>query len=239
MNKETIFKSVDLTNTYKIPKIAYIILTCEKYMNTRVKYQKETFLKDVNYYYISYKMDENNNIYGFDTDDSYDSCPNKYLNFIRTINLVYDWYIFIDDDTYVFPDKLVEFLTHFDSQQCYYMGVDFSQTGILTHYSGGAGFLLSNPTYTLLKKYLQNEKTIEDYKKEYVTLYPNNSLIHGDVFMAMWISETNKINDLQIQYVNIGDYFHAYPNKDPSFYKKMITLHYLKEDDYQFYFLNT
>jgi hypothetical protein len=238
MNKETIFKQIDLTKTYKIPKIAYIILTCEKYEKTRVNYQKETFLKNVNYYYISRKMDEPNHIYGFDTDDSYDGCPNKYLHFIRNMNLDYDWYIFIDDDSYVFPDKLIQFLTHFDSEQCYYMGVDFSQTHILTHYSGGAGFLLSKPAYTLLKTYLQNEKNIQDYKKEYAILYPGCSLAHGDVFMAMWISETNK-EHLKIQYVNIGEYFHAYPNKDPEFIKKIITLHYLKEDDYQFYFLNT
>lgn len=238
MNKETIFEQIDLTKTYKIPKIAYIILTCEKYINTRVHYQKETFLKNVDYYYISHKMDQTNHIYGFDTDDSYDSCPDKYLHFIRNMNLDYDWYIFIDDDTYVFPDKLVQFLTHFDSEQYYYMGVDFSQTGILTHYSGGAGFLLSNPTYALLKIYLQTDKKITDYKKEYSIIYPNNSLVHGDVFMAMWISEINK-EKLQIRYVNVGNYFHAYPNKDPEFIKKMITLHYLKEDDYQFYFCNT
>ena len=226
---------LNLTTFYKLPRIAYIILTCNKYMDTRVMYQKNTFLKNVDYYYISNKMDKENHIYGFDTCDAYNDCPNKYLQFIKNMNIDYDFYLFIDDDSYVFSNKLIHFLSYFDSQRHYYMGVDFSQTNILTVFSGGAGFILSNKTYCLLKNYLQNDKTIDEYKKEYTILYPNCSLNHGDVFMAMWLSETNKMNHL-IQYVNTGKYFHAYTNKDLNFIKNIITLHYLKtEEDYLFY----
>ena len=96
-------------------KICYIILTCEKYIDTRVNWQSATCFKYINNkdcYYLSCKpVNCKKNIYGWYTKDDYTSCPDKYIAFFKNLDLVYDWYVFIDDDTFIFPDRLQKFLS--------------------------------------------------------------------------------------------------------------------------------
>ena len=94
-------------------KIAYILSTCEKYKDTRVKQQTESFSKyiDMNdVYYLSCKMDIDNRIFGWNSLDDSFNIIFKYIYFFQNVTLDYDWYFFGDDDTYVFHERLVSLL---------------------------------------------------------------------------------------------------------------------------------
>ena len=65
----------------------FIILTCEKYINTRLNWQLKTSLKEIpkkDIYAISCKMGKESYIYGWDTEDDYDSLAMKYYMFIKS-----------------------------------------------------------------------------------------------------------------------------------------------------------
>ena len=98
-------------------KICYIIKTCDKYLENRVVYQANTFIKDIDIndiYYLTSKPDISKRHFGWNTNDSYEHLTWKITNFFYNMNIdEYDWYIFIDDDTFVFVNRLKNFLkTH-------------------------------------------------------------------------------------------------------------------------------
>ena len=104
-------------------KICYIISTCDKYIDTRVKYQMETCLKDVDkndIYYLTSKPDIEKRHFGWNCMDDEKNITWKYLHFIYNMNIdYYDWYFFIDDDTFVFKERLIEYLNSFDYNNLY------------------------------------------------------------------------------------------------------------------------
>ncbi|NDB83918.1 MAG: hypothetical protein EB127_14525, partial [Alphaproteobacteria bacterium] len=168
LNKFTIDEA--LVNTYKLNtnsiivrenmstrlRICFIILTCEKYIDTRLKWQLNTSLKEVpkkDIYAISCKMGKEPYIYGWDTDDGYDSLAMKYYMFIKHMDIQYDYYMFIDDDTFVFPSRVINWLSKFDKNTPYYMGCKLEFPVNITM-SGGAGFILSKPTYMAVRKHV-------------------------------------------------------------------------------------
>ena len=104
--------------------ICYIILTCEKYLPTRVNYLLETSLKTVNprdIYFLSCRSIEPN-VYGWNTPDDYEGCPLKYVRFFQNMTLNYDWYYFMDDDTFVFPKRLNKFVLNYEKDSPLYIG---------------------------------------------------------------------------------------------------------------------
>ena len=85
-------------------KICYIILTCQQNVDTKVFWQKTHMFKNTdmnNVFFISCKNDIKNNIYGWNTIDDYNSPVIKYIAFFKNMALNYDYYYFIDDDTFV------------------------------------------------------------------------------------------------------------------------------------------
>ncbi|KAI0830457.1 glycosyltransferase family 31 protein [Hypoxylon sp. FL0890] len=54
------------------------------------------------------------------------------------------WYIFIESDTYMLWQTLLEWLSHFDASKPYYMGMQM-QIGDVVFAYGGGGFAISNP----------------------------------------------------------------------------------------------
>lgn len=149
------------------PRIAYIILTCEKYVNTRVPWQLNTTLRNVSrddIYYLAHTMDEERRLFSWGADDSYNGLPYKYTDFFRYSNLTgYDWYVLMDDDTYVFRDRLIKAVAP------YYASLPLAMGCTLTHvahtqwgayFSGGAGTVLSRACYELLSHYVQNTTNI-------------------------------------------------------------------------------
>ena len=176
-------------------KIAYIILTCEKYLQTRVPWQFQNCFKYINKkdcYYLSCKPSTyliSNKlplpIYGWNTSDDYRSCPDKYIAFFKNLNLNFDWYVFIDDDTFVFPLRINKFLSGFNEKQNIYIGNILTHLREMEYMSGGAGFIISNPTYLLIKDFISTSPMSNIQKKYYEQLY-------GDVSFGIWVKLINE-----------------------------------------------
>lgn len=64
------------------------------------------------------------------------------------------WYIFIESDTYILWQTLLEWLSHFDSSKPHYLGMQMQIGDVIFAY-GGAGFAISNPA---LKKVVEHRK---------------------------------------------------------------------------------
>jgi hypothetical protein len=175
----------------KTNKIAYIILTCEKYLNSRVKWQVKSCFKYINKsdcYYISCipHIFKYSRIYGWNTKDDYKSCPDKYIAFLKNLNLNYDWYVFIDDDTFVYPNRLENFLDNFNKTNHLYIGYLLTHLRELNYMSGGAGFVISHPTYLLIKNFINNSCINYIQHKYYEQIY-------GDVSFGIWIKLINEM----------------------------------------------
>ncbi len=90
-------------------KILYIILSCDKYKDTRQVWQRETWLKgndDCIYLDDIYQTKE----------ETYKNAPYKYLEFFSNFDRVgtyYDWFFFCDDDTFVYAERLHQYLFHY------------------------------------------------------------------------------------------------------------------------------
>lgn len=203
-------------------RICYIILTCELYLPTRVKYLLETSLKNINkndIYFLSYKSIEPN-IYGWNTPDNYEGCPLKYIRFFQNMKLEYDWYYFMDDDTFIFPNRLHKFLINYNKDDSLYIGLRCKNYSFPIYMSGGAGFLLTKSLYLSLINYIRN--TSED--KLLVSIY-------GDYSIGMWLSNIEKkIIDLDI--------FNSNTHKNNDELEYCISFHYLKTKEQYFFYDN-
>ncbi|KAI0425400.1 hypothetical protein F5Y09DRAFT_352278 [Xylaria sp. FL1042] len=73
------------------------------------------------------------------------------------------WYMFIECDTYVFWDSLLNWLVHFDHSQLFYIGRQMNMGDSLFAY-GGAGIIVSNPAMRMLvERYTSNEKLYNEF----------------------------------------------------------------------------
>jgi hypothetical protein len=169
-------------------KLCYIISTCDKYINTRVKYQMETYLKHVNkedIFYLTSKPDEIKRQFGWNCMDDEKNITWKYIHFIYNMKSIlnYDWYIFIDDDTFVFIDKLKNLLQNYNSTENFYIGyeLDHIKNEYCLYMSGGAGYAISNSLYNILYNYVKTSGI-------------NDSFKHwcDDLCIGMWIDELSK-----------------------------------------------
>ena len=209
-------------------KFCYIISTCDKYLDTRVKYQMDTMLKNVNkedIYYLTSQPDIKNRQFGWYCMDDEKNITWKYIHFIYNMNILYyDWYIFIDDDTFVFEKRLKKLLLNYDSNKNYYIGheLDHIKRDFCLYMSGGAGYTISKSLYNLLYNYVRNTGI-------------NNSYEHwcDDLCIGLWIKEiskTNKINQLN------NNLFHLAEHENESQLTDAITFHkVIKKEQYDFY----
>jgi hypothetical protein len=212
-------------------KICYIILTCEKYIDTRARWQRENCFFNVSpsdYYFLSCKSGENS-VYGWNTIDTYESCPLKYIEFFKNMNLHYDWYVFIDDDTFVFPNRMYSALENIDKTQSLYTGIVLRHIKHLEYMSGGSGFILSNKAYNLVKQYVRTNDMIEVQKCRQEMLY-------SDVSMGQWIQNINRMGKPQIELKShILKLLHK-PHTTTHELHNYLTFHYLKDEkEYEFY----
>ena len=208
--------------------ICYIILTCEKYLPTRATWQRRNcfkYTKSSNLYYLSCKPGPNS-VYGWNTTDDYISCPLKYIEFFRNMDLKYDWYVFLDDDSFVFPNRYRDTLKHLDSSKNLYIGLQLEHMSPFLYMGGGATFTLSKGTYNLVKNYIRNSD-INCLKKYY------GVMIHGDVSIGMWISKL-KMNN--IEYINLPLKFSSNPHKTNIELHNNCSFHYLSnKEQFEFY----
>jgi len=166
-------------------KICYIISTCDKYLDTRVKYQMETFLSDVDkndIFYLTSKPNIEKRHFGWNCMDDSQNITWKYIHFIKNMNniLDYDWYIFIDDDTFVFTDRLKQLLTSYNKDELYYIGNELNhiQKEFCLYMSGGGGYAISNGLYKLIYNYINKIGINNAYKH-----------LCDDLCIGLWINE--------------------------------------------------
>lgn len=218
-------------------KICYIISTCSKYFYTRVKYQMNTFLSDVDkndIYYLTSKANINERQFGWNCMDDSQNITWKYIHFIKNMNniLNYDWYLFIDDDTFVFIDKLKKLLNQFNPSELFYIGHELEHIAskFCLYMSGGGGYAISNGLYKLIHNYI-NEIGINE------TYYPLINLKEqfcDDLCIGLWINELK--NKYKINQINNRNFLiDSHKNDDEL--NNAITIHkVMTEESYNFYY---
>jgi hypothetical protein len=210
-------------------RIAYIVLTCQKYETTRMVWQKETVFSSIpmeDVFYLGHVMRPEDRLFSWGAGDDYDSLPYKFADFFRQSNLDYDWYFLMDDDTYVYTDRLQNKVKTIqeggiDPRQVHYM-----EGHILTHiaytrwgvyHSGGAGTLLSAKVYQEVRQMFQG--ITYEYRSPHVC---------ADICLGVW---TKNIPGIRIKH---SDRYHtdmAQQGKDKV--EEAITFHHLKtKEDY-------
>jgi len=208
-------------------KICYIISTCNKYISTRVKYQMETFLNNVpleDIYYLTSNPNIEERQFGWNCMDDAQNITWKYIYFIYNMNIdYYDWYIFIDDDTFVFPSRLEKLLSSYDHSQNYYIGcqLDHIKDQFCLYMSGGAGYAISNSLYSLIKLHLINIGK----DNAYYYIINLKEQFCDDFCIGLWINDIKK-NNYVIQLNNSS--FHINCDGDVN---TAITFHKVMEQD--------
>ncbi len=197
------------------------MLSCEKYLETRLKYVMENSLWSVNPedVYVLSANSKSPNIYGWNTPDNYEGCPLKYVRFLQNKLIDYDWYYFMDDDTFMYVDRLHAFLQKYNEKESYYIGNICKHISYPVYMSGGAGFLLSKPLYMALVEYVKSRSDTELLLS-----------IYGDLCMGHWLTNVSQkcIVDISL--------FNPYMHKTEDELKNCISFHYLKtEENYKFY----
>ena len=216
-------------------KICYIISTCDKYLDTRVKYQMDIMLKNVkreDIYYLTSKPDVDKRHFGWFSMDDTQNITWKYIHFIYHMNIPdYDWYILIDDDTFVFENRLKKFLTNYNSNENYYIGkeLDHIRSQFCLYMSGGAGYAISKSLYALITEYVRKIGKNEAY-------YPLINLKEqwcDDLCIGLWIQEiakTNKVNQFNSNLFHLAEHENEYQLTDAITFHKVI-----KKEQYEFY----
>lgn len=185
-------------------KIQFIVLTCDAYLNSRVKSIRETWGRNQEVKFLSDSQSEDNSIIGFNTQKNYWGIYEKYLNFFKTYNFdFFDYYFFADDDTFVNLKNLNNL--DLDSKHKPFCigrhlclnpdGTDLwgNQTGtdvssikgekstLPLHYpSGGSGFIISQSGCKNIQKYV-NESSDLPYCK------------FSDVSVGFWMRNADVI----------------------------------------------
>lgn len=211
-------------------KICYIISTCDKYLDTRVKYQMETFLSDIDkndIFYLTSKSNIEKRYFGWNCMDDEKNISWKYIHFFYNMTTIlnYDWYIFIDDDTFVFIDRLKQLLKNYDKSSLYYIGneLDHIKQEFCLYMSGGGGYAISNGLYKILHKYV-------------IETGINNSYKHwcDELCIGLWINEMKEKHNInQIDNKN----FLIDPHKNEYELNNAITIHRtMTEEANKFYY---
>lgn len=211
-------------------RIAYVILTCEKYVHTRIPWQKQTTLKDVpssDLFYLGHTMDPSRRLFSWGADDSYNGLPYKYTTFFQYCEGLlqdYDWIVLMDDDTYVYQARLRALLQTLNPQDPIAIGknlyhIAHTQWGV--YFSGGAGTVLSRTAFEILRGYV----------KETAPLSIGELVPHwcADISMGFWFRKHPQIFLLDHSQFHPEGMASAPQDKEVA-----ITWHHLKTwEDYQ------
>jgi hypothetical protein len=211
-------------------KICYIISTCDKYLETRVKNQMNTFLTNIkkeDIFYLTSKKNPKNRQFGWNCMDDKETLTWKYIHFIYNMNIDhYDWYVFIEDDTFVFHNRLERLIENYDSNENYYIGKELNNTNNerCLYMDGGAGFAVSNKLYKLIVEYVK-------------TTGINNSHKHKcfDICIGLWIQEITKNN--RIEQINNNN-FYLDLHKNDTEIENAITFHKVVEKEHMDLYLH-
>jgi hypothetical protein len=223
-------------------KIKFIILTCEKYHNTRVDTIRKTWGENKDIWFLS-DMNMCDDIIGYDyLQKGYENIWMKYSELLKkTTSYEYDWYFFTDDDTFVNVNRVNELLKEYSNNDPICIGhvgllnsdgkdMDGNATGFPIHtingkdvslplyyVSGGAGFILSKKSMNLICDYMRN---LESYQ------IPRS--YNGDVTFGFWMRNS------EIKVIDILGFWWTNPkelNHDKIKIENSYTYHYINEDD--------
>jgi hypothetical protein len=178
--------------------ILYVILSCEKFLPTKCRSIKNTWLKKIDkqdqYVILTNKNSPENNVIGYGTGDEYKDAADKYSEFFKNykLNENIDWLFFVDDDTYVYTNKLKYILKYYTGNEVIarqiFVGEEVASRGIykdngkvifpINCPSGGSGFAISKKTFFIIKDYIQKDLHCR--------------LHNGDVTFGFWFRD-NKI----------------------------------------------
>lgn len=192
-------------------RIAYVLLTCEKYLNTRVEWQLATSLASVpreDIYYLGHTMDPTKRLFHWGAKDDYNSLPQKMLDFFLHMSMdEYDWIIIADDDTYLFHTRIQRFLDNYSYQTGNTLTVfghmlDHIKKKFFEYYSGGAGTILSKALFDEVRNHVkQSEKPLFHWC--------------ADICLGKWLHDTNQ--HIPISMINLSVFLHPeqyQPKKD-------------------------
>ena len=203
-----------------------------------------------NIYYISSKNDKKNDIYGWNTIDDSNSPIIKYIEFFKNMNLNYDYYCFIDDDSFINFNNLELFIKTINKyyNNKLYIGfspafikndniciIDNEKIYIEKHkltmvkcLSGGAGFVINKLLYHDIRNYIINEN---DTKKLY-NLGFDKGKYYGDIFIGSIIKNFNDVTTI------VSEKFHMYNhnNYNSLHLNNFISYHYVNSEElFKFY----
>lgn len=223
-------------------KIQFIILTCDKYLKTRVEAIKKSWGKNQDIKFLTDTESDNSEIIGYNTQKNYNGIFEKYFNFFKTYNFnENDYFFFADDDTFVHLLNLEKLdLPSADESFCIGRllclnddGTDLwgNQTGTnvsnikgentylpIYYPSGGSGFIISKTGCKKIQKYLNQTDNIPYCKYSDVSLgfWMRNSSVEFIPNVNFWWNT----HDLLLQ--NTWEKYSSDEN--------IITFHYVNED---------
>jgi hypothetical protein len=98
-------------------------------------------------------MNPEERLFSWGAPDNYESLPLKFIDFFKNITLDYDWYFLIDDDTYVYTDRLKDLLSTYSTTDSLSIGyilnhLEATEWGL--YHSGGGGTVVSRALYDKL-----------------------------------------------------------------------------------------
>ena len=174
---------------------------------------KLTWGKDKNIIFYGDYEDLNNNIYKVSDNTHYSSGQEKQINIFQLLKTKfneYEWYCFVDNDTFINTSLLEKDLKDFNSNKIHgYIKNNCKLYPGMQHPSGGAGFLIHK---NVIKK-------LWDYT---FTLVPD--LIWSDVAIGLIA------NDLGIKFQKHNNMFNMYqPSRYNVDVKTCYSFHYIKD----------
>ncbi len=186
-------------------RIAYVVLTCEAYEKTRKVWQMETVFRSVekeDIYYLGHVMRPSDRLFSWGAKDDYDSLPYKFVDFFtRGVEEIgteasYDWYFIMDDDTYLYVDRLkahIQALAVTPRTDPYmegYLMTHLAKSPYGVYHSGGAGTLLSRAAVEGIRDRLQGM-----LRRGGMYMVPH---ICADVCLGLWASGLPRLQRLHV-----------------------------------------
>lgn len=217
-----------------------IVLTCEKYHNTRVLRIDETWGTETDVIYLS-DINDGRKFFGYpELESGYSNIWRKYVKFLTEYEFLEDYYLFCDDDTFVNVDNIKKIIDNDNSNEPICIGIigtlnkdatdkDGNYTGFplntiigkdtelpIYYPSGGAGFILNKFALDNIKKYLSNINEGEIPRSH-----------NGDVTFGFWLRNS------EVKLVNQEGFWWTNPyelNHDNNNMYKSYTYHYVDEN---------
>jgi len=213
-------------------KILYTILSCNRYIEERCISSENTWLKQINKnsdYVILTANSDKPKIYSTNTPDNYTSNAYKWLFFLQNYDFKdYQWIFSIDDDNFVFPDRLERYIheKNFDNNKKLAIGPRHCEFTPLNDiiFCGGGGILISSNGIRSLKHSLLN---IDSQNHD---IYGGHDQFLFDMFKKLDFEIIDANENIIDTKPFLPDKFNC-PSISDIMRDKCISLHYCNSDD--------